>query len=174
MKLERDSRIMITAVDQGELMEKNLETIFSKYEGKRENIIPILQKVQEEYTYLPDHLMAEIAKYTRVPASDIYGVATFYAQFRFIPTGENLITVCRGTACHVRGAPRIFEEITDLLDLEGEGTTEDQKYTVETVACVGCCALAPVMTVNEEVHGDLTKQKVRKLVKAKGDQNGED
>ena len=155
-------------------MEKSLETIFSKYEGKRENVIPILQKVQEEYTYLPDHLMAEIAKYTRVPASDIYGVATFYAQFRFTPTGENLITVCRGTACHVRGAPRIFEEITDQLNLEGEGTTEDQKYTVETVACVGCCALAPVMTINEEVHGDLTKQKVRKLVKAKGDQNGKD
>ena len=154
-------------------MDKNLETIFSKYEGKRENIIPILQKVQEEYTYLPDDMMAEIAKYTRVPASDIYGVATFYAQFRFTPTGENLITVCRGTACHVRGAPRIFEEITDRLQLDGEGTTEDQKYTVETVACVGCCALAPVMTINEEVHGDLTKQKVRKLVQAKGDQNGE-
>ncbi len=154
-------------------MENSLETIFSKYEGKRENVIPILQKVQEEYTYLPEDLMAEIAKYTRVPASDIYGVATFYAQFRFTPTGENLISVCRGTACHVRGAPRIFEEITDQLGLEGEGTTEDQKYTVETVACVGCCALAPVMTINEEVHGDLTKQKVRKLVQAKGDQNGE-
>jgi len=155
-------------------MDKSLETIFSNYEGKRENVIPILQKVQEEYTYLPEHLMAEIANYTRVPASDIYGVATFYAQFRFTPTGENLISVCRGTACHVRGAPRIFEEITDQLNLEGEGTTEDQKYTVETVACVGCCALAPVMTINEEVHGDLTKQKVRKLVQAKGDQNGEE
>ncbi len=155
-------------------MDKSLETIFSKYEGKRENVIPILQKVQEEYTYLPDDLMAEIAKYTRVPASDIYGVATFYAQFRFTPTGENIISVCRGTACHVRGAPRIFEEITDRLELDGEGTTEDNKYTVETVACVGCCALAPVMTINEDVHGDLTKQKVRKLVPAKGDQNGEE
>lgn len=155
-------------------MEKSLEAIFSDFEGKRENVIPILQKVQEEYTFLPEHLMSEIADYTRVPASDIYGVATFYAQFRFTPTGENLISVCRGTACHVRGAPRIFEEITDQLGLAGEGTTEDQKYTVETVACVGCCALAPVITINEEVHGDLTKQKVRKLVQAKGDQNGED
>ena len=155
-------------------MEKSLETIFSDYEGKRENVIPILQKVQEEYTYLPEHLMAEIADYTRVPASDIYGVATFYAQFRFTPTGENIISVCRGTACHVRGAPRIFEEVTDQLNLEGEGTTEDQKYTVETVACVGCCALAPVLTINEEVHGDLTKQKVRKLIQTKGDQNGEE
>jgi len=155
-------------------MEKSLETIFSDYEGKRENVIPILQKVQEEYTFLPEHLMAEIAEYTRVPASDIYGVATFYAQFRFTPTGENIISVCRGTACHVRGAPRIFEEVIDQLNLEGEGTTEDQKYTVETVACVGCCALAPVLTINDEVHGDLTKQKVRKLIQTKGDQNGEE
>jgi NADH-quinone oxidoreductase subunit E len=154
-------------------MEKTLETIISEYEGKRENIIPILQKVQDEYTFLPEHLMAEIAKYTHVPPSDIYGVATFYAQFRFEPTGKNLISVCRGTACHVRGAPRIFEEITDQLDLDGEGTTEDMEYTVETVACVGCCALAPVITINEEVHGDLTKQKVKKLIHAEGDQNGE-
>ncbi len=162
------------AVDYGEIMEKGLETIFSDYEGKRENVIPILQKVQEEYTYLPEHLMAEIADYTRVPASDIYGVATFYAQFRFTPTGEHIISVCRGTACHVRGAPRIFEEVIDQLNLEGEGTTEDQKYTIETVACVGCCALAPVLTINDEVHGDLTKQKVRKLIQTKGDQNGEE
>jgi len=153
-------------------MDKSMETIFSKYEGKRENIIPILQKVQEEYTYLPDDMMAKIAKYTRVPASDIYGVATFYAQFRFTPTGKNIISVCRGTACHVRGAPRIFEELIEQVGLDDEGTTEDMEYTVETVACVGCCALAPVLTINEEVHGDLTKQKVRKLIQAKGDENG--
>jgi NADH:ubiquinone oxidoreductase subunit E len=155
-------------------MDKSLETIFTKYEGKRENVIPILQKVQEEYTYLPEDLMAEIAAYTRIPASDLYGVATFYAQFRFEPTGENIISVCRGTACHVRGAPRIFEEITDQLDLEGEGTTEDMKYTVETVACVGCCALAPVMTINEEVHGDMTKKKVQKLIQKEGKTNGKE
>ena len=153
-------------------MDASLETIFSEYEGKRENIIPILQKVQEKFTYLPEHTMAEVAKYTQVPASDIYGVATFYAQFRFSPTGKNLISVCRGTACHVRGAPRIFEEITDQLGLEDEGTTEDMEYTVETVACVGCCALAPVITINEEVHGDLTKQKVKKLIQAEGGENG--
>jgi len=153
-------------------MDKSLETIFSNYEGKRENIIPILQEVQEEHTFLPDDMMAEIAKYTHVPASDIYGVATFYAQFRFTPTGKNIISVCRGTACHVRGAPRIFEELIDQVGLEDEGTTEDMEYTVETVACVGCCALAPVMTINEEVHGDLTKQKVRKLIQAKGEENG--
>jgi len=153
-------------------MESSLAQIFSSYEGKREEIIPILQDVQEEYTFLPEQLMEKIANFTRVPESDIYGVATFYAQFRFTPTGENVISVCRGTACHVRGAPAIFEEITSMLDLEDEGTTPDKKYTVETVACVGCCALAPVITINEEVHGDLTKKKVNKLLKKEGKKNG--
>lgn len=154
-------------------MEQDISQILTQFEGKRENIIPILQKVQEEYTYLPDHLMEEIAEFTRVPASDIYGVATFYAQFRFTPAGENMVSVCRGTACHVRGAPRIFEELQDQLGLEGEGTTEDQKYTLETVACVGCCALAPVMTINEEVYGDLTKKKVEKIIQERGKENGQ-
>jgi len=153
-------------------MEKTIQHIFEKYEGTRKNIIPLLQEVQEEYSYLPEDMMAEIAAYTKVPASDLYGVATFYAQFRFTPTGENLISVCRGTACHVRGAPRIYEEIREQLNLNGQDTTEDNKFTVETVACVGCCALAPVITVNEEVHGDLTKQKVRKLIKTNGGLNG--
>ena len=153
-------------------MAKAVDPLFSKFEPKRENIIPILQVIQEEYTYLPEHMMGKIADFTHVPESDIYGVATFYAQFRFEPTGENILSVCRGTACHVRGAPGIFEEVTDLLDLEGEGTTADDKYTVETVACIGCCALAPVITINEEVHGNLTKKEVRKLLDGKGKPNG--
>jgi len=153
-------------------MAKTVDPLFLTFEPKRENIIPILQVVQEEYTYLPEHMMGKIADFTRVPESDIYGVATFYAQFRFEPTGENILSVCRGTACHVRGAPGIFEEVTDLLDLDGEGTTADDKYTVETVACIGCCALAPVITINEEVHGNLTKKEVRKLLDGKGKSNG--
>lgn len=154
-------------------METTLKTIFSHHEGKQENIIPILQAVQEEYTFLPEHLLAEIAEYTRVPASDIYGVATFYAQFRFTPTGDKIISVCRGTACHVRGAPRIYEELIGQLGLDEEGTTADKKYTVETVACVGCCALAPVLTINEEVHGDMTKKKVQALLEEEGNENEE-
>jgi len=151
-------------------MEESLQNIFSGFEGRREEIIPILQRVQEEYTFLPEYSMKEIARFTRVPESDIYGVATFYAQFRFTPTGKNIISVCRGTACHVRGATAILEETTTNLGLEGEGTTPDLEYTVETVACIGCCALAPCITVNEEVHGNLTKKKVRDLLK-KGDKN---
>ena len=153
-------------------MEADLSIVFSDYQGRREEIIPLLQGVQEELGFLPDEAMQEIAKFTKVPASSIYAVATFYAQFRFEPLGKNHIMVCRGTACHVRGAQAILEEMTESLDLEGEGTTEDQEFTIETVACIGCCALAPVITVNEEVHGNLTKNQARKLLKKEGEKNG--
>jgi len=150
-------------------VEESLQTILSEFDGKQEEIIPILQKVQEAYSYLPEDSMSEIARFTHVPASRVFGVATFYAQFRFTPTGKNIVSICRGTACHVRGAPAILEETTALLKLDGEGTTEDMEYTVETVACIGCCALAPCLTINEEVHGNLTKKKVRGLLTPGGE-----
>jgi NADH-quinone oxidoreductase subunit E len=152
-------------------MEANLADIFVEYQGKREEIIPLLQGVQEELGYLSDEAMQQIANFTKVPASNVYAVATFYAQFRFEPLGDNHILVCRGTACHVRGAQAILEEMTESLGLEDEGTTEDREYTIETVACIGCCALAPVITVNEEVHGNLSKKEARKLLR-KGANNG--
>ena len=145
-----------------------LTTILSAHEGAREAIIPILQQVQEEFGYLPEDALLQIARHTHVPASRIYGVATFYAQFRFTPLGKTHVMVCRGTACHVRGAPAILDEITEILGMEGEGTTEDLEYTVETVACIGCCAIAPAITYNEEVHGNLSKNKVRKIMKDGG------
>jgi NADH-quinone oxidoreductase subunit E len=145
-------------------MEEDLKVILSEFDGKQEEIIPILQKVQSAYSYLPEDSMNQIARFIHVPESRVYGVATFYAQFRFTPTGKNIVSVCRGTACHVRGAPAILEETTTILGLDGEGTTEDMEYTVETVACIGCCALAPCVTVNEEVHGNLSKKKVRTLL----------
>jgi NADH-quinone oxidoreductase subunit E len=153
-------------------MEAELQAILSEFDGKQDEIIPILQKVQDTYSYLPEDSMNKVARFMQVPASRVYGVATFYAQFRFTPTGKNIVSVCRGTACHVRGAQAILEETTTALGLEDEGTTEDLEYTVETVACIGCCALAPCMTINEEVHGNLTKKTVRKLM-AQGDkENG--
>ena len=145
-----------------------LTTILSAHEGAREAIIPILQQVQEEFGYLSEDALLQIARHTHVPASRIYGVATFYAQFRFTPLGKTHVMVCRGTACHVRGAPAILDEITEILGMEGEGTTEDLEYTVETVACIGCCAIAPAITYNEEVHGNLSKNKVRKIMKDGG------
>lgn len=153
-------------------MEAALKTIFSRYKGKREEIIPVLQHVQGHYTYLPQEAMEEIARFTHVPASSVFAIATFYAQFRFEPLGRNHVTVCRGTACHVRGAEAILDEITGSLGLEGEGTTEDQEFTLETVACIGCCALAPVITINKEVHGNLTKNKAKKLLDIEGNKNG--
>ena len=100
-------------------MEETLQTILSQFDGKQEEIIPILQKVQEAYTYLPEDSMDQIARFIHVPASRVFGVATFYAQFRFTPTGKNIVSICRGTACHVRGAPAILEETTDVLGLDG-------------------------------------------------------
>ena len=153
-------------------MDEDLQVILSEFDGKKEEIIPILQKVQDAYTYLPEESMNQIARFIQVPQSRVYGVATFYAQFRFTPTGKNIVSICRGTACHVRGAPAILEETTAVLGLDGEGTTEDMEYTVETVACIGCCALAPCVTVNEEVHGNLSKKKVRKLLAKGSKSNG--
>jgi len=153
-------------------MDEDLQVILSDFDGKQEEIIPILQKVQAAYTYLPEESMNQIARFIQVPQSRVYGVATFYAQFRFPPTGKNIISICRGTACHVRGAPAILEETTAVLGLDGEGTTEDMEYTVETVACIGCCALAPCVTVNEEVHGNLSKKKVRTILAKGSKSNG--
>ena len=149
-------------------MEEELQAILSEFDGKQEEIIPILQKVQNAYSYLPEDSMKKVARFMQGPPSRVYGVATFYAQYRVTPTGKNIVSVCRGTACHVRGAPAILEETTAVLGLEGEGTTDDLEYTVETVACIGCCALAPCATINEEVHGNLTRKNVRKLMATGG------
>jgi len=149
-------------------MAENISNLFDKYDGKRNEIIPILQDVQDEMGYLTPDSMQEISDFVGVPASSVYAIATFYAQFRFEPLGRNHILVCRGTACHVRGAQAILEEMVDELGLEGEGTTADQEYTLETVACIGCCAIAPVITVNEVIHGNLSKNKVRQLLKKEG------
>ncbi len=145
-------------------MEERLNAILEPYKGKRDALIPILQKVQEEIGYLPDQAMLEIAKTTGVPESQVYGVASFYAQFRFTPRGKHTIMVCRGTACHVRGAERILEETERALGIEEGETTEDQQYTLETVACIGCCALAPCVMIDEDVEAKLTPQMVPKIL----------
>ena len=143
-------------------MDTRLAELVEPYEGSPRELIPLLQSVQEEYGYLPEEQMLEIARFTGVSESKVYGVASFYAQFRFNPVGETQITVCRGTACHVRGAQQILDELSRKLGI-GEGeTTPDMKYTLETAACLGCCALAPCMVVDKSVHGRLTPSKVAK------------
>jgi NADH-quinone oxidoreductase subunit E len=147
-------------------MDAELAELVEPYEGSPRELIPILQRVQEKYGYLPEQQMLEIARFTGVSESKVYGVASFYAQFRFTPVGETQITVCRGTACHVRGAQQILDELSRKLGVEEGETTPDLKYTLETAACLGCCALAPCIVVNKSVHGRLTPSKVTKAIQA--------
>ena len=144
-------------------MEERLSTILSSYKGKTAELIPLLQRVQQEFGYLPEEAMRKLAKFTRVPESRVYAVASFYAQFRFTPKGRNTVMVCRGTACHVLGAERILEETKKQLGVEEGETTEDMEYTLETVACIGCCALAPCIMVNDKVEAKLTPSKIAEL-----------
>jgi NADH-quinone oxidoreductase subunit E len=144
-------------------MKVRLNEIFSSYNGTKEELIPILQDVQGELGYLPDEAMELIAGFTGVSESKVYAVATFYAQFRFTPMGKNLIMVCRGTACHVRGAPRIMEELETQLNVREGGTTPDLEYTLESVACIGACSLAPCIMVNKKVEAKLTPKMVAEL-----------
>jgi len=137
-------------------MEENLKAIFSRYKGKNNELIPILQKVQEEFGYVPEEAMTEIAKFLGIPVSRIYSVVTFYAQFRLTPIGRNHIMVCRGTACHVRGATRILEEMEKLLNIKEGETTLDREFSLETVACIGACGVGPNVVINRNTYGRLT------------------
>ena len=154
-------------------MRERLEAIFASFEGKQEELIPILQQVQAEFGYLPQEAMLAIARFTRVPESGVYAVATFYAQFRFTPIGKNHVMVCRGTACHVRGAPRILETVESQLGIDEGETTEDGEYSLETVACIGACGLAPCLTVNRQVEAKMTPKKVAELLRESGNEGDE-
>jgi len=147
-------------------LEECLRAILSSHENRKSELIPILQAVQAEYGYLPREILLEVARFTRVPEGRVYGVASFYGQFRFAPVGRNIIMVCRGTACHVRGAPRVLQEVENLLGIKVDETTPDREYTLETVACIGACCLAPVVKVGAEVHGKLQAREVAKMLKA--------
>jgi len=143
---------------------ERLLPILEANQGHRESLIPVLQKVQVELGYLPEESFSEIAHFLGLSKSDIYGVASFYAQFRFERQGEHSIRVCQGTACHVRGGKRIMETVTRELGIQPGGTTEDYKFSLERVACFGSCALAPVMVVDDAVHGKMTTVKARQVL----------
>lgn len=128
-------------------------------------VIPLLQAAQEICGYISPDVIREISKYTGVSESQIYGVATFYAQFRFNPVGKHLIKVCHGTACHVAGANAISEAITEEIGIDNGQTTSDGKFTLELVSCLGCCSLAPVIMINEDTHGRLTPAKIKSVLK---------
>jgi NADH-quinone oxidoreductase subunit E len=144
-----------------------LEKVLTAYTGTKSELIPILQDVQQVFGYLPEEAMSRIAGFVGVPECTVYGVATFYAQFKFVPVGRNVIKVCRGTGCYVKGAPRILDEIEKLLGIKDGQTTPDMEYTLETVACFGSCALAPVVVVNDRVYGRMTPDKVKEILAKK-------
>jgi len=136
------------------------------YGGDRENLIMILQAIQRRYNYLPRPGLTYLSEKIGVPLSRIYEIATFYATFSLEPRGRNLITVCLGTACHVRGAKRIQEQIEHNLHICDGQTTEDGRFTLESVRCIGCCSLGPVVKVNEDVHARLTPDQVAKTLES--------
>jgi len=138
--------------------------IRKRYRGREEELIPMLQSVQRELGYLPEQAMQEIARLIRVPAARVYGTVTFYTQFKLQPVGKYIIKVCRGTACHVRGSDRILEDIRSHLAVSPGGTTADRLFTLETVACFGSCALAPIVVVNDTVYGNTDRTKALRLL----------
>lgn len=145
-------------------MAKSTQEIFSEFTGAKNDLIPLLQHVQDEFGYLSVESMEEVGDYLRIPHSKVWATATFYTQFRFKPIGKNHIMVCRGTACHVKGAPRIMEELETQLKI-GEGETSgDGEHSLESVACIGACGLAPCVTINEKVKGRLTPKMVEKIL----------
>ena len=145
-------------------MREQLLQILTPHQGERGALIPVLQKVQEELGYLPEEAVSEVAYFLGVSESEVYGVASFYAQFRFVRRGEHTIKVCQGTACHVRGGRRILEAVERELGIQPEGTTEDYKFSLERVACFGSCALAPVMVVDKTVYGRITIPEAKKVL----------
>lgn len=149
-------------------MEYRLSEILSAYKGDRGELIPILQKVQAEFGYLPEEVMVKVAGFCGVAESKVFGIASFYTQFRFVPLGRTQVTVCRGTACHVRGAPQILDEMKRQLRIEEGETTPDLEYSLETVACIGCCALAPCLVINGKVESRMTPKKVKELLTERG------
>jgi len=149
-----------------EIDEGLLRDILSRYQGKANELIPILLEVQENYSYLPELAIKSIAGFIGIPEGNIYSVSSFYSQFRLTPVGRQHITVCRGTACHVRGASQILSEIEEEIGIDEGETSDDLEYTLESVACIGCCALAPCLKVNGNVHGEMTVQKVEELFTA--------
>jgi NADH:ubiquinone oxidoreductase subunit E len=145
-----------------------IDAIIASYQGKTSGLTTILQDIQEEYNYLPPQTMERVAEKMGLPLSQVLHVATFYKAFSLEPRGEHLVTVCLGTACHVRGGMRLVEQAERLLKIRAGGTTPDLQFTLETVNCVGSCALGPVMIVDGEYYGKMASSKVERVLKKHG------
>ena len=145
-------------------MDAKLKKIVNKHKGKPGVIISVLEDVQEEYGYLPKEILIQISGLLDIYLSQLYSLATFYSAFTLKPRGKHTAHVCLGTACHVRGAPKIVDELSRELGVEPSDTTDDGMFTLETVRCIGCCSLAPVLTVDGDIYGYNTMDKVSKIL----------
>ncbi|MFH1691650.1 MAG: NADH-quinone oxidoreductase subunit NuoE [Candidatus Omnitrophota bacterium] len=141
--------------------------IVSKYAGAKDSIMAILQDIQEDFGYVPRDAVKCVSEICGINESRLFGVITFYSQFYLRPRGKNIIRVCCGTACHVRGAARNLAKIEELLHIKAGETTPDKKYTLEKIACMGACGLAPVITVNKDVYGHVTPDMIDKILNNK-------
>ena len=153
--LEKQDDVDLTLIDD----------LIKKYKDKKGNMIPLLQGTQAVFGYLPARAFKKISDETGLEMSDMYGVATFYAQFRLNPVGKYIIKVCHGTACHVQNSDKITESLQEALKVADGGTTDDRLFTLESVACLGCCSLAPVMAIGDDTFGKLTGSEAVAIVK---------
>lgn len=145
-------------------LEQQIRETLAPLKGRKVVLIPALQAVQEKFGYLPEVAMEEIGRVAGVSPNIVYGVASFYAQFRFIKPGEHMIKICLGTACHVRGAADLVDSLERELHIEPGQTTPDGKFSLEEVRCFGSCALAPVIVVDDQVYGNVTKTKTKEIL----------
>ncbi len=145
-------------------MEK-LDKIIENYQNQNGTIISLLQDISDEYGYLPEEVLNEVSNMVNVPLSKLFGLATFYTSFRLEPKGDNHVCVCVGTACHVKGAAKVLDVLELELNIKDGETSEDNKFSLETVNCLGACALGPLIIVNEEYHANMDQIKVKKLIK---------
>lgn len=147
-------------------MEMDIIFIDKSIKKNKSSLIPILQDVQEYYNYLPEEMLREVAAKLRIPLIDIYGVATFYQSFSLTPKGKHIITICLGTACYIRDGENIAEAISKELDIKPGETTKNMEFTLETVNCLGCCAIGPVVVIDGEYHREMTQKKTKNLLRA--------
>ena len=144
---------------------EKVAAIVSKYGGNHDSLISILQDVQSEYHYLSEDALRVVASQLDLPLIQVYGVATFFKAFSLKPRGEHVVSICLGTACHVRGAPSVLDEVKRRLGIEPGETTEDMQFTLETVNCLGACALGPIVVIDGKYHGQMSPGKVKKVLK---------
>lgn len=147
----------------GKDLKRALEAVLPQSHVGKKALIPLLQEVQKALGYIPEEAIFAISDKTGVAASEVFGVLTFYAQFRLTPQGRKAIKVCRGTACHVRGGPAVRQALERVLGIQPDQTTSDLEYSLETVACIGACALAPTMVINGHVYGHMSPRKVGEI-----------